>query len=689
MTAPIDFGEVLEKHSACGVTLSYTEYGFMQFDSSKIVLFDAYSAAHRYSPFDVECGIVAFPFYCGCMTDGGERVAYCGLRFGEEKAKEWKLLRLNEALGLLNVDPDAAGVPITSGVCCIADEKAYNEYYSHLNDEVHPLAGLIVLNGQTHTTVELFGKKYAVFSSGWGDGRYKCYAGMTADGRVTAIVVDFGMIEYPKADDTPVEVEIEADARDIYVYDPEKSESENNILRWSQILESSTDPAERLRAYSRRGYAYHSENKIDAALADYTAAVECSKSVTDRGELLRAWSVYDNAAEIFCARSNYEAAIKLMTDALCVGDNFYTGAFVRLIDLYQLTKRTDKAIEIAEEMLGKRPEDPVAHIKYAECCVSAMDYKNAAKTFEQLASKFRLYENLFDEASCLIELGEYDQAEAALERHPAKEYYEQYWYYKAYIDFKKNDYRAALENVEKSHEIDKEYMPALYLLIDIESVLHDYLSVARYAEAYKRLRPDNEYGYNICAEAHLVLGNFSECARNYCYLYDNIKKDDKYAALAAMLCNKSGDKKNSKRMLRILKRKMSAYYLGAVFGVSSNKSNDRSAMLDRILLRLKDDIDFLLSLSMFMVQSNCIYQASRILDYLSGNNQCPPHEILAQQITIAERTGNKQQFMSYIFLYIEKFVSKNTNVYERRKIAERFMLTTKKHKSWLTEIVSE
>ena len=53
MTAPIDFGEVLTAHCACGVKLSYTEYAFMQFESKRVTLFDAYASAHRYRPLDV------------------------------------------------------------------------------------------------------------------------------------------------------------------------------------------------------------------------------------------------------------------------------------------------------------------------------------------------------------------------------------------------------------------------------------------------------------------------------------------------------------------------------------------------------------------------------------------------------------------------------------------------------------
>ena len=686
MTAPIDFGEVFTAHCACGVKLTYTEYAFMQLESKRVTLFDAYAPAHRYRPFDVECGVVAFPFYCGCMTDVGERVAYCGLRFGDERADNWKLLGLESALGLLTVDATAAGVSVTSGVCCIADEEAYSVYFKHLQDDVHPLAGMIVLNGQTHTTVELYGKKYAVFSTGWGDGKYNCYAGFTADGRLTAIIADFGMIEYPQTDDELVEVEVQsADASALYVYDPSKSESENNILRWTAALESATEPAARLRAYSRRGYAYHSAKNTDAALADYMAAVECSKLVTDRGELSRAWSVYDNAAEIYCARSDYESAIKLMTDALEVNDSLYSGAFVRLIDLYRLTKRADRAIELAERMLARRPDDPVANMKYAECCVDVADYKAAADTYERLVSKFMLFENLFDEASCLIELGDFEQAERALDRHPAKENYEQYWYYRAYIAYKKRDFRAALDNAEMSHEIDKEYMPALYLLIDIESLLQEHHAVARYAEEYKRLRPDNEYGYNICAEAHLMLGNFSECARNYCYLYDNIKQDDKYAALAALACSKSGDKKRRTEMLRALKRKRSHYYYGAMYGIYISKYRKFDNASDKVVYNLQSDKDFILLLTAYLLQINVILPATHLIGELCKDNY-KSYDMVAQQIRIAEKIGDKKQFLSFLDYYAEHYITPNMSAVDKRALAERFMSPSRKNRGWLSDI---
>lgn len=648
---------MISSRRVCDVNLTYTEYGFIQFASNRIVLFDAYLSAHKYGALGRDFGIVAFPYCLGCMTDGGARVAYCGLRFGEEEIDRWELCfggDRDKVLGKLAVDPDAASTAILSGVCCLSDEESYKIYESHAKDEIHPLAGQIILNGQTHTTVELFGKKYAVFSSGWGEGMYRCYVGLTKDGRVMNLIVDFGMIDYPESSDELVDVEIETE--DEYQYDPNKSESENNVARWTQVLEHTSEPVERLRAFSRRGYAYHSLNNIAAALSDYEAAAEECKRVTDRSALLRAWPVYDNAASLYIQNSDYDSAIKLMNAALGIRDHFYAGAYFRLLDLYQITKNGEKAFEIAERMIKSRPDDPVANVKYAEVCVSQMEYVKAAKTYKRLATEFKLFENYFDEASCLIELGDLDGADEALESYPSKEYNEQYWYYKAYIDYRKHRYGEALVKAEKSHGIDPEYMPALYLLIDIESVMQEYHSVARYAEEYKKLRPDGEYGYNVCAEAHLILGNISECSRNYFHIYDKIKKDDKYAALAAITAARIGDGNRKALLLRKLRHKKSDYYYGAIYAIYIKRHTSRDTSLFRVVYKLHTDDDFMLQLAIFLTESGNVATASHLLNVLSRSNT-PSFDVVAQQIRIAAKVGDKKLFDSFLDYYIRTFLA--------------------------------
>ncbi len=669
---PIDFGEMLKTKTACGVKLEIIDFPFMQFDDGAVVMFDAYSSAHRCGAFDFDGGVVAFPFCLCCMTDSGERVAYAGLKFGDEKIVKWRLCHdrnEKDVLGRLTVDPDAASVSIGSGVCCISDVKSYELYRAHIRDEIHPLAGQIILNGMTHSVVELYGKKYGVFSSGWGDGKYKCYIGETDDGRVMAFVADFGMIEYPVSSDEYVPVEI--DASDVYVYDPSKSEAENNIARWTQAIEHAVTPIDRLHAYSRRGFSYHSSGNIDAALGDYEIAIAECKNITDRQTLLAAWSVYDNAAELYIKKSDYERAIAVMEAALSVGDNFYIGAYTRLIELYQLTKNNDKAMAIGEKLYRKRTDDPVACMKFAEVCVAAMDYARAAKLYARLADEFRLYENLFDEASCLIELGSYDEANVALERHPAKDNSEQYWYYKAYIDFKNKRFTDALRKAERSHALDPEYMPALYLLIDIETLVQEFHAVARYAEEYKRLRPDKEYGYSVCASAQLMLGNFSECSRNYFYLYEHIKHDDKYAALAAVTAAKMGDVKRKSSILKRLRRKKSAYYYGAIYAIYIKRRGSRDAELSNVVYKLNADDDFLLNLAAYLTESGSVLSAAKLLQILSRNGTSA--EIVAQQTRTAARLGDRKLFESFFEFYVANYIGSDITPEKKQLLSSRFL----------------
>ncbi len=687
IVAPIDFGRLFDEKSVCGVKLTYKEYGFIQLGEKDLVMFDAFSSAHKYKPFKAECGAVAFPFYFGCMTDDGERVVYAGVRFGESSAERWELLGKDEALGLLTVDPDAASIPIASGVCCFADSKAYAEYCAHLSDELSPLSGHIVIKGQTHTVAELYGNKYAVFSTGWGSGRFRCYVGYDADGAATAVIADFGMIDYPD-DRSVVEIQVDETALGQYVYDPEKSESENNIARWTHALRLAVDSAEKLNAYARRGYAYHSIGDTDAALDDYNAAIACIKEISDAYSRRRVWSVYDNATEIYCERGDYQSAISLMTDALDNNnDNLNTGMYVRLIDLYLRVSRADKALETAERMLALRSDDPVAYVKYAECCVAVTDYRSAARAYRTLATDFKLFENFFDCAACLIEIGEYDEARSALESHPAKESYEQYWYYKAYIDYKTGSCMSAVHNATRAVDIDKEYLPALYLIIDALSVLHEYYDVARYAEEYKKIRPDNEYGYCVCAEAHLILGNFSECAKNYYYLYDKIKHDDKYAAIGALACLACGDNKRFKRLFKKLKKTRSPYGYCVLFGLYSNNyvRRVRNMSFERIADRLAVADDFLLLLSMYLLRTGNARYAAQVLEAYNKSG-CASYDSMALQLSVCERLGDKQAFLVLFDSYVKTFVAGDMTENDKRALALRLMDRIKPHKEWLGDI---
>lgn len=672
--APIDLSALFTEGEAAGVKLRYCRLDFLQFDCNKIVLFDPYSAAHRYAQFDCDFTPLGYPFYFGCMTDSGERIAYAGLQFGFERAVRFVPAYTDKrALLRLNDDADAISTPVSSGVCCFADAAAYAEYIKHIKEETHPLSGRIILDGQTREAFNMFGHNYAVFSTGWGDGQFRSYIGLNAEGKPTVLITDFGMIDYPKPPDSGEYVIVAADIEETeYEYDVKKSEPENNILRWSAVLNSAVDAKSRFTALSRRGYSYHLLGATDKALADYLAAIEECDKLTDRNLLMRAWAVYDNAADLLVKKSEYDKAIDLMRGILSVHDNLYPGAYSRLIDLYLIKKQSDKACEIAELMIKARPNDPVAIMKYAESYVSLPDFERAAKAYGKLAGEFYLFDNLFDQASCLIETGRYDEAETVIERYPAKDSSEQYWYYKGYANYKRKQYLSALEMTRKSHDLDPEYMPALYLLIDLESLLQEYHAVAAYADEYKRLRPDKEYGYSVYAEAQLIMGNFSESAVNYSYLYTDIIDDDKYGALAAIAFVGAGDIKRGMSLLRVLKKKHSAYYSAVLYAIYITKYKSREAALSKAVYKLKTDEDFLLLLSVYLSAQGFLLPATRILKTLA--NGAPSFEVTAQQIRTAYSLRDVMAFESFLAYYIEQNLGREVTQNSRDLLAKRFQI---------------
>ena len=665
ITAPIDFGEAIAARRVCGVDLSYTEYDFIQIPSGRAAVFDAYSVSPSVV-FNAECGAVAFPFYCGCMTDAGERVAYAGLRFGEDKAVKWEIAYLPKDMSKLVVDPDAAAIAVPSGVCCLGDAEDCKLYRAHINDAMHPLAGLIVLNGETHAVVKTLGVKLAVFSSGWGDGRYKCYKGIGADGRVTAFLVDFGLIDYPD-DGALVETDIDCD----YIYDPNKSDKQNDIARWTAAFDRAKTAEQKLDALSRRGYARHSSGDTDGALDDYEAAIAVSASVAERRPLAHLWSVFDNAAELYAARGELDRAIEIMKKALETGDNCYAGAYVRLVDLYLATGKTDKAKEIAERMMNERRHDGTAVMKYAECCEKTGDYAAAANAHLVLADEFGMYEHLFDAAKCHIESGEREKAIAALDKHPAKEYSEQYWYYKARIEMDNRNPTRAKEYAARARVIDGGFLPALKLLTDINALLQDHFAAAGCAEEYKRLAPTEEYGYMSCARSQLMLGNFSECARNYCYVFDKINKTERNAALAALACRAAGDGKRRSRMLKFLRRRHSPYYIGATCD-KFKFGRKNIAIIKGLTVRLRDDREFLVRLSEFLTARGKINFATPILEFLSKTAGCE-YVVVAEQIRAAVAVGDKSVARAFFEFYITSFVGDAT-ADRRRALATAFGL---------------
>ncbi len=137
------------------------------------------------------------------MLGNDQRVAFAIIRFRNTAPVAWDILRVEgEDSSALKAD-DYFGYPVDAGIGCFMDAKAGRElqglmkknpnYYEVLSAEmdktyVHTWSWLNFKLGDGLQNI-------VAFSSGFGDGVYATYAGFDADGEVSVVVTDFGVVE--------------------------------------------------------------------------------------------------------------------------------------------------------------------------------------------------------------------------------------------------------------------------------------------------------------------------------------------------------------------------------------------------------------------------------------------------------------------------------------------------------------
>ncbi len=576
--AKADYTEIIEKKSFGDISLSYGELESLPMPTGAVCFFDAY-AGGAVKPFSQTfAGEKCTPFYMCAPTSRGERIAFAGLKFSEKKAVEWKIA-LFEEKDVIKLISDDGGVSsyVDSGIVCLGDFSYFAEYdklvKAHAAHDSHPLDGIVGFDGKTALVYEIGGAPaLAVFSSGWGDGNYSCYIGHSDDGEAVSLVCDFGLLEYgdKQASDETVEYEFDVDAEELYVNDPKLSVDENNAAKWSLVLEyaDKLDDYALYKAYGGRGFAYHRLGRLDDALKDYYAALEIAEDKTrNKGLKMREWTLYDNAGTINRNLGNTDEAIRLFEKAKNLGDSFYSGAYVNLIDIYGESKNYDKALEICDEMSEKRPLDPTSFMRRAEINATLGNYAAAVEDYDVLINKFLWEDGIWEKVSCLILLGRYDDAEKNLDDYLTENAAnELYYYYSGLLEYKRADHVKSYEYLLRAHECNPEHIPTLHLLIETDDLFLDFGSVLKWAEEYTECRPTGAYGYHVRAEQNVRLGNFRTAAADREYIAEKFSGDALTYRGIACAYILAKDFRKAKKALKVLKKKDAAYYNDA-FGL--------------------------------------------------------------------------------------------------------------------------
>jgi tetratricopeptide (TPR) repeat protein len=163
-----------------------------------------------------------------------------------------------------------------------------------------------------------------------------------------------------------------------------------------------------LRAYSRRGLAWFNQDKLEPAIADFTAAIKLEPGATDYLNRGRAyWNLYKYNEAI----ADFTAAIALNPDPKEAAEAYFERAKVRSVRDY-----AEAAADFAEA-LARNDKDPEIKAQYAWLLATAPDDKVrngdqavqlAKKACELSESKEPAYLDIL--AAAYAEAGQWDDA---------------------------------------------------------------------------------------------------------------------------------------------------------------------------------------------------------------------------------------------------------------------------------------
>lgn len=215
----LNFSEVLTAtDQLSGLPLNRFKLCDLSIPSGKIITADPLADIDQ-PPFtkNVPSGNYPVELFQVTTKIGGKRTALAVMTISNEQPVSWPLaVRPGEDITKLK-DDEFYGFGVDAGMACIMDKESldafnkffeshyqadpdfnsYDDYFSDrllANAEPGSMVGhwyhFIIPDSPNHAV--------AMFSSGYGDGRYPCYWGLDAEGKVTHLVVDFLVVNLSK-----------------------------------------------------------------------------------------------------------------------------------------------------------------------------------------------------------------------------------------------------------------------------------------------------------------------------------------------------------------------------------------------------------------------------------------------------------------------------------------------------------
>ena len=213
--ARCNYNEYFDKNEFTGTPLKFLSLGEVSLPTGQIIVCDPLAHFYNSLPLDRKVKPGKYPIIvCIAKTeDSGDRYAIVKLEFSKEKASEFHLATTEgQDVKELKHDDEFFGFPVDAGLGCFMDtetRKFYNEFDDNfmkqnpagnlyddlLADEFKKNADLNNptdigdwLNFSLPNKPEL---NIVMFHSGFGDGVYPSYWGLTTKGEICSLIVDF------------------------------------------------------------------------------------------------------------------------------------------------------------------------------------------------------------------------------------------------------------------------------------------------------------------------------------------------------------------------------------------------------------------------------------------------------------------------------------------------------------------
>ncbi|HEY4327195.1 MAG TPA: DUF4241 domain-containing protein [Mucilaginibacter sp.] len=207
----VNYNQVFDNKIVDGFPIELLGIGNLKVPTGKIIVCDPLVTVN-FTPFNktVKPGIYPVKIYVAKTKKSGERYAIAKLEFGSKKADKW-VLALHDGENTLELkDPDDYfGFPVDAGLGGFFDYKA-GLSYRQFEDEFeksHPggniyddyLAAEFKKNAKDpkddgdwiNLKIPNSDLNMTMFSSGYGDGRYPVYWGMTKNNEIVSLIIDF------------------------------------------------------------------------------------------------------------------------------------------------------------------------------------------------------------------------------------------------------------------------------------------------------------------------------------------------------------------------------------------------------------------------------------------------------------------------------------------------------------------